>query len=92
MIVHENAPVAQGIEQRIPNPCAAGSNPARRTIKFQINPQPLQNPYTTGKNIRKAIKQMLNSINRLIRHLLNSTIWLFMTHQWLNNKENLLNH
>jgi len=35
---------------------------------------------------------MLNSINRLIRHLLNSTIWLFMTHQWLNNKENLLNH
>jgi len=22
----------------------------------------------------------------------NSTIWLFMTHQWLNNKENLLNH
>jgi hypothetical protein len=33
MIVHENAPVAQGIEQRIPNPCAAGSNPARRTIE-----------------------------------------------------------
>ena len=27
------APVAQGIEQRIPNPWAAGSIPARRTIK-----------------------------------------------------------
>lgn len=27
------APVAQWIEQRIPNPCVAGSTPARRTTK-----------------------------------------------------------
>ena len=27
-----DAPVAQGIEHRIPNPCAAGSNPAGGTI------------------------------------------------------------
>ena len=31
-----NAPVAQGIEQRIPNPCAAGSNPARRTSSIDF--------------------------------------------------------
>lgn len=31
IITLNHAPVAQGIEQRIPNPCAAGSIPARRT-------------------------------------------------------------
>ncbi len=31
----KRAPVAQGIEQRIPNPCAAGSIPARRTSRLK---------------------------------------------------------
>jgi hypothetical protein len=54
MIVHENAPVAQGIEQRIPNPCAAGSNPARRTIK---SPESKRNQGFTiyGKTLKKAV-------------------------------------
>ena len=34
--INRHALVAQGIERRIPNPCAAGSIPARRTIKKSI--------------------------------------------------------
>ena len=30
-MLNQHAPVAQGIEHRIPNPCAAGSNPAGGT-------------------------------------------------------------
>lgn len=37
-ILHfSKAPVAQWIEQWIPNPCAAGSIPARGTINYELN-------------------------------------------------------
>ncbi len=55
---HHIAPVAQGIEHRIPNPCAAGSNPAGGTNKLCLAKNRLTAPYFSTTRLDRNVPRL----------------------------------